>query len=364
MSYTFTYGSGTEQDPYQVWTAEDLDGVRDHQNAHFIQMDDIDLDGIDWQPIGDWSNHFAGKINFNFKTISNLYISATTVFNKGLGGLFAYINSGRIEGLNLINFTIGDIGQWFYWVGSISGYTENINIAKCYIADGSVKGTGWVGGMFGTFHGHFEQCGIRNVEVYGDEVVGGFAGQLLIDPDECAGGNSYAIGSIQESGDTTKTQWGGFAGAIQQTGSASSWTGNEEIENCYAVCELINPGGKSGGFAGDTAGPSGYPEPKATNCYWDDNVAGIGSSYHGEPRTTAQMVYPYTAKHASGTYVDWEFEEKHITDLTNFDFVFGDPPIWTHDVHHTINDGYPPFLSSLIVRGESIPFLFKVPYWE
>ena len=52
MPYTFTHGAGTA-DPYQVWTAADLNGVRDHLSAHFIQIVDIDLSGYEnWEPIG------------------------------------------------------------------------------------------------------------------------------------------------------------------------------------------------------------------------------------------------------------------------------------------------------------------------
>lgn len=38
MPYAFANGAGTEADPYQVWTADDLDGVRDYLNAHFSKI--------------------------------------------------------------------------------------------------------------------------------------------------------------------------------------------------------------------------------------------------------------------------------------------------------------------------------------
>ena len=67
MAYIFTHGSGTAEDPYQVETADDLNGVRDYLSAHFIQMADIDLSEIDnWVGI----STFSGTYNGNKKIIS------------------------------------------------------------------------------------------------------------------------------------------------------------------------------------------------------------------------------------------------------------------------------------------------------
>ena len=70
----FAGGDGTEGNPYQVSTAEQLDNVRNYLDAYFIQTADIDLteataeggtfynDGSGWSPIGTNRNTpFAGS---------------------------------------------------------------------------------------------------------------------------------------------------------------------------------------------------------------------------------------------------------------------------------------------------------------
>ena len=44
----FAGGTGTEEDPYLVATAEHLDNVRNHLDAYFLQISDIDLGQPPW----------------------------------------------------------------------------------------------------------------------------------------------------------------------------------------------------------------------------------------------------------------------------------------------------------------------------
>lgn len=96
--YAFAFGSGTKSDPYQVWTAEDLNGVRDWSGCeyypknfgmtyvYFKQMADIDLSAYpSWVPLGtnkDESSYncgyFSNYYDGNGFEISNLTINGNT----------------------------------------------------------------------------------------------------------------------------------------------------------------------------------------------------------------------------------------------------------------------------------------------
>ena len=52
QSNGFAGGSGTEDDPYQIATADQLNNVRNHLDKHFILTANIDLLGTNWDPIG------------------------------------------------------------------------------------------------------------------------------------------------------------------------------------------------------------------------------------------------------------------------------------------------------------------------
>ena len=421
MPYTYTYGSGTENDPYQVWTVADLNGVRDYLDAHFIQMADIDLSGIAWEPIWDedlWlpfsgfyngqnfkiSNftyigegrdkalfyyidnnaefynvniedinidgrtHYAGLSIYAYNSyFENVRASGNITCRSDAGGLFFWLYGCNLKNVHSrVNFS-GKEGYWSITYGGIAVIARANAISCTY--DGSFTDVeGEVGGIFAVPHEAFgdftgdvtiEQCSSRvNITGKSDkhfEGVGAFFGYIRSNDDgNLIVKNCYTRGSITGPDDDSKIHYaGGFVG--------NSWsTLYATFENCYSAVELYEYA--TGGFIGDS-GISGHT---VTNCYYDKSLAANQSIFDGYalPRTTAQMVYPYTAKHASGTYVDWEFEEKHITDLTNFDFVFGDPEIWLHDHDFSLNDGYPILFRSDILISKCIPFLFKVPYWE
>lgn len=80
-------GSGTPEDPYKIYTASELDNVRNDMAASYILMNDIDLGGIDFQPIGDGTTTFTGTFDGNGYTISNLSIVKESIeepLNDGL----------------------------------------------------------------------------------------------------------------------------------------------------------------------------------------------------------------------------------------------------------------------------------------
>lgn len=64
----FAGGSGTPADPYQIATAAQLDGIRNHLDAHFILTANIDLNGVRFLPICD---DFSGSLDGNGFAISN-----------------------------------------------------------------------------------------------------------------------------------------------------------------------------------------------------------------------------------------------------------------------------------------------------
>ena len=67
--HTLTGGAGTTDDPYQVVTVDDLKAVGDYtaqSSVCFKLMNDIDLTGVVWNPIGSTiDNAFEGTFDGN-----------------------------------------------------------------------------------------------------------------------------------------------------------------------------------------------------------------------------------------------------------------------------------------------------------
>lgn len=133
----WTAGTGTESDPYQIVTAQQLafvaemvnGGVTTYQNKYFVLNDEIDLSDLEWTPIGSYDYKFEATFNGNGHTISGLRVSAERTYN----GLFGY-STALIENLT-VNGSISN-GQYS---GGITAYSTG-GIDNCsFVGDVSAN---------------------------------------------------------------------------------------------------------------------------------------------------------------------------------------------------------------------------------
>lgn len=122
----FAGGDGTAENPYQVATAEQLDAVRYHLSAHFVQVADIDLKDWEWLPIGcldrsTYGGDFTGTYDGAGHVIKNLTITEN-VFPTQYIGLFS-ITKNIIKNITLedVLFSFRAVLQDCYRVGGIAG---------------------------------------------------------------------------------------------------------------------------------------------------------------------------------------------------------------------------------------------------
>ena len=245
-------GSGTESDPYLIYTPEQLNTiglVPCDLDKHFKLMADFDLapyTGTDFNIIGTiYDNPFTGVFDGNGHTISNFNFSS--ISKDGIG-LFGYVSgeNAEIKDLGLIDPNI-DAGTGRY-VGSLVGYQSSGTITNCYAEGGSVSGNDYVGGLVGqNNYGNITNCHSAG-SVSGDKDVGGLVGEN----EHGTITNSYSSGSV--SGDS---RVGGLVGE-------NDWG---TITNCYST------GSISGRYdVGGLAGENSYGT--ITNCYSTGSVTG------------------------------------------------------------------------------------------
>lgn len=157
----FSGGDGTETNPYQVATAEQLDAVRKNLSAHYIQIADINLNEYnDWTPIGystldGKTSYFTGTYDGNGYKIFNLSISSFDKNNMTIG-LFGS-SQGIIKNVYLENCDIDiDVSSGFNAtvypsIGSVVGRSSTL-VSGC-TATGNLKVTNayyvYVGGIAG-----------------------------------------------------------------------------------------------------------------------------------------------------------------------------------------------------------------------
>lgn len=267
-----------------------------------------------------------------YSTIRSSHSSSeiNAVTNNSVGGFI-----GAVAGNNLIEdcYATGNVTAKSQCGGFVGFNYQGSTIQLCY-ATGNVTGVeiyeGYCGGFAGTNQSGGEALA-RIIKCYSTgsatayKETGGFVGRNV-------GGivqSCYAIGSAAGT-----SRIGGFCGQSLSSG---------QITDCYAGGS-VSAQELSGGFIGHNNDPSilarcfnfgpitfsgtyyvgGFcgigDAALATNCYWNTQSTGIGTSACGIGRSTAEMTWPYDPN----TYQSFDFSA-----------------VWGQDQGYAFNSGYP-----------------------
>ena len=242
-------GSGTEADPYKIYTAEGLKWFRDIVNgengqtkkldAWAVLENDIKLDSSEaWTPIGNTANvngtdAYSGTFDGNGHTISGLNVTG----ELKNAGLFGVVKDGTIKNLtvagkvspSIIQCGAGGIvgrasdaakiencsnhcsvtGRNSSIIGGISGYNvDGAKIIDCYNV-GTISGTfaQGAGGIAGHNSGTISNC--YNVGTVSGDFVGEIVGNNFDTVENCYyldGAELKAVGKNFTNGNITKTE--------------------------------------------------------------------------------------------------------------------------------------------------------------
>ena len=268
-------GTGTEDNPYQISSADDLEEFRDIVNddetgacaeltANIVLNDDVlNSDGSlneekastfeEWTPIGSESNRYTGTFDGNGKTISGIYIN-TDEDNQGLFGCIGDINksgTGTVKNLGIEDSWISGGDN----VGGIAGYSS-WGMENCYNT-GSISGGDNVGGISGqNISGMIRNC-YNTGSISGGSNVGGIVG------------NSSDVSGISGGGVTGCHNDGTVIGSGSNIGGIlGNGARNSAISKCY------NTGSVSSSGKGPVAGIAGGIVFGTSNCYNTGTISG------------------------------------------------------------------------------------------
>lgn len=216
---------GSESAPYEIATAEQLDKVRFFLDKHFILVNDLDLDGWNWNPIGVYRGKFTGSFDGGGHTIKNLTSEIADLQATPHVGLFGYIDNAVVKNLHLENVDIPD-GSF---VGALIGTADNSVVENCTVT-GTVSGESWIGGLVGSANASVVRFCSAEVQVRGVRRAGGLIGYgQYLQIERC-----HAQGTVD-----ARDYAGGLLGYLEYG----------EVEYCYADVETtssINVGGLIG----------------------------------------------------------------------------------------------------------------------
>lgn len=297
-SGTYSGGSGTANDPYQIATSEDLIELSlssSDWSSHFIQTANIifsadyvseDWDGngvintsdeVGMQPIGTSSVPFSGVYDGSGYRVKYLLVDN----GNDDAGMF-----GFCDGASLLNIGLAKayVYGWSY-VGALVGYCNTNNtIYNCYVT-GIVSGFRYVGGLIGYIKRTttVDQC-ISTCSVDGFLYVAGFIG--------CTNSSNVVISNSVSAGSADGFIFTG--GLIGSSGKATV----EDVYSSTAVDGVIVTGGLIGNAGnGDVS-----------DAYWDVESSGVSTSAGAdvEGLTAEEMT-------DSSTFENWD------TDVWTFD---------------------------------------------
>lgn len=257
-------GSGTEDDPWRIYTAEDLQGACNR--GYYKLMNDIDLTlwinenspTKGWISVGRNSGE-ATYIDGDGHKVTGLWIEAP---GENFTGLFSNFSAGQIKNLN-VEVATGKKVRGADYTGILIGRNANGRLVNCSVK-GQVEGTVHVGGVVG----YAETTTISSITFDGgvkstanQAFVGGVAGQML----NCAVISCNAASTIVATGIANSV--GGLTGQ-SKGGSISKSTAANTLS--------------ASGIESYVGGLIGYSETPVTKCIATGNVTATGNdSYTG-----------------------------------------------------------------------------------
>lgn len=277
----FAGGDGSESNPYQISTAEELaylaqtvniDG-ESYYKKYFKLTKDIDLGGKEWTPIGIDRRPFQGNFDGQGHTVSRMQISGSSDYV----GLFGYCAKPKVTN-SIKNITVKDsniCGDRY--VGAIVGYAKEINIENCRSIGNTINGNSNVGGICGYTGGNpggkVLQC-YNSSKVTGTNSAGGIAGT----GDRCIAENCLNTGEITTINNAYLSVCGGIFGFFNDTIVSA------RITACVNLGKVS--GGESfGGIVGRTdSGSTG----QISNCYY--NMDAITGGFDAGTALTASQL--------------------------------------------------------------------------
>lgn len=309
------YGWGTEGEPYVLWTAADLNVMRQNPGAFYILGTDIDLSssvvwnhGKGWEPVGSVANPFTGYFDGNGFTINGLTINRPQTDYQGL---FGYTCGASIRRLNLTEAHI--LGK--NHCGGYVAYALNSRLDELSF-EGIIVAHNASGGIASVIHDGSLQRSMADVTMKNyTEYAGGLAGYLI--------SSSSTKGTISNSGSTGLIEgnshvaglvgmvsWGyvlnsyshaSVSGLYQVAGLAGTvgWSNPGYISRCFATGTVtVLPGGSfSGGLIGR------FMNGSILESYWDiqstnqSSSSGMGAT----GKNTAEMMQ-------QSTFERWNFD--------------------------------------------------------
>jgi len=266
----FAKGNGSAQNPYQIYTASQLDKVRNYSGKTFSLKADINLSGTSFQPIENFTGTFLG----NSHAIYNFSVNSSSLYTAFIRNLTGTIINLHLRDVNVVG---GD------FVGGMVGWAHGGSLIQGCKVTGTISGGTVVGGLVGELQDSIVKQSNSRATVIGTYVVGGLVGDSEWTYGVSRVENSYFIGDLPGNA--------GYSGGI------GGFLDSIRVVNCYSIVTQ-GDGGLLGGWDG-----LGYKGNSITNSfYWEGSYGWLGTT-----KSDTQLKTPSTFTSARWSTSIWKF---------------------------------------------------------
>ena len=278
----------SESSARKIYTPNDLINMKNYLSGTYILMNDIDMSGINWTPIGtSQDNAFKGNFYGNGHTIKNLTITGNYTEDVSLG-LFAYVGGESYYGdrmvirdikLENVNFNVSSSAVIYAGAFFGHGYAHwaHYNIRNC-IAEGSITVTSSNKAYIGGIAGHMRELRVYHcinaIDINTRSSSVSEVGGLIAYVDQGGVYNSCNYGNL-----TTYTSYGinNTAGLVAGfDGGSGTSTGASKIYHSFNVGNIDATSNSwyvyAGGLVGEM-GDGGLYHPGIQYCFNAGNVS-------------------------------------------------------------------------------------------
>lgn len=258
-----------------------------YEDAYFKQTADLDMTGVDWEPIGYSDNddiYFCGNYDGDNHTISNI-TSSGKMDSQGqtTAGIFGFVAEGSISNLHVRSAKLSASGDDNYGhAGGLLGVAYEATVINCSVTDSKIKSTATsnsnncAGGIAGySAMSNFSKCASVSNEIDSQCYSGGVVGE--IDDSYSSTDSRFVDCYAAECSVTSSTTpvngfsfAGGFIGEVTED--------NPTLEHCYVYDTTTSVENTSallngvGVFVGNfyTNLPNYQAQVTTTDCYYGE----------------------------------------------------------------------------------------------
>ena len=284
--------SAISAETIEIRTVADLQSVTNNLGATYELMNDIDLSGVSFEPIGGvdrlGAKEFTGSFHGNGHKIVGLKINDTGSY--GYVGFFRATSRATITDLQIV----GEVSGQDKYCGGLVGRSVGSYFSNC-VVQVSISGGQYTGGFVGDDSGsRYVRCVARGTLQIASMYCGGFVGRASGEYWQCV---SSMVASAP-NGNGGYVEYGGFVGVNSgATFQDCAATGSLTVKNnnyfggfvgcaekgnyydCYSAVDItLRKGGRTGGFVGALGGEDNL----FTRCYvcgtfkWGSGAYDIG----------------------------------------------------------------------------------------